>query len=71
MHSMGADALLDNILKSLLLFIEVLSPLIPLMRDFYRADQEEESIPSLTNGIEGLLSKIGEKCPEQETFHEN
>ena len=37
-----------------------------LMRDFYRADQgEEETIPSFATRIEGLLSKIRERFPNQ------
>ena len=36
------------------------------MRDFYRADQEEEdSFPSLPNRIKGLLSRIRGKFPDQ------
>ena len=37
-----------------------------LVRDFYRADQEEEeTIPSFAYRIEGLLSRIREKSPDQ------
>ena len=41
------------------------------MRDFYRADQEdEESFALFANWIEVLLSKIREKFPEQRPFHD-
>ena len=37
-----------------------------MMRDFYRADQgEDESIPSYATRIEGLLSQIRDKFPDQ------
>ena len=36
------------------------------MRDFYRADQgEEESVTSYATWVEGLLSQIRDKFPEQ------
>ena len=41
------------------------------MCDFYTADQEEEeSVPSFINKIEGLLSRIREKFSEQIHFYE-
>ena len=41
------------------------------MRDFYRADQnEEESIPSFAIRMEGLLSQIRDKFPEKFTTSE-
>ena len=37
-----------------------------LMKDFYRADQgEDETIPSFGTRIEGLLSQIGDRFPNQ------
>ena len=40
-----------------------------LMRDFYRADQgTEESIPSFATQVEGLLSQIHDKYPDETYF---
>ena len=37
-----------------------------LMRDFYRADQrEDETIPTYATRIEGILSQIRDKFPDQ------
>ena len=43
-----------------------------LMRDFYRAEQwEDETIPSYATRIEGLLSHIRDKFPDQLPLQED
>ena len=49
--------------------MEVINLLYLLMRNFYRADQEEESFPTFANKI-GLLSRIREKFLDQIPLHE-
>ena len=69
-HNMGAESFLDTIIKQLTIISGSVKSFDLLMRDFYRADlDEEESIPSFANRIEGLLSRIREKFPDQIHLH--
>ena len=68
---MGPDVPLDTILKKFTIVYGNVKSFDLLMRDFYRADQrEEESIPSFTTRMEGLLSQIREIFPEKFTHSE-
>ena len=70
-HNKGVDASLDTITKEFIIIYGNVKSFDLLMRDFYMPDQEEkESIPSFANTIEGLLSRIREKLPEQIPLHQ-
>ena len=63
---MGPDVLLDMIIKKFSIIYGNVKSFDLMMRDFYRADQgEDESIPSYATRIEGLLSQIRDKFPDQ------
>ena len=65
-HNLGPDASPDTIIKKFTTIYGSVKLFNLLMRDFYRAEQEEEeSVPSFANKIEGLLSRIREKLPDQ------
>ena len=65
-HNMGPDVTLDLIIKKFTIIYGNVKSFDLLMKDFYRADQgEDESIPSYATRIEGLLSKIRDKFPDQ------
>ena len=66
LHDMGLSVPLDIIIKKLPLYNGNVKSFDLLMRDFYQADQgEEETIPSFTTRIEGFLSQIRERFPDQ------
>ena len=63
---MGPDVPLDLIIKKFTIIYGNVKSFDSMMRDFYRADQgEDESIPSYATRIEGLLSQIRDKFPDQ------
>ena len=65
-HNMGPDVPLDLIIKKFIIIYGNVKSFDLMMRDFYRADQgEDESIPSYATRIEGLLSQIRDKFPDQ------
>ena len=65
-RNMGPNVPLDLILKKLTIIYGNVKSFDLLMRDFYRADQgEDETIPSYATRIEGLLSQIRDKFPDQ------
>ena len=65
-HNMGPDVPLDLIIKKFTIIYGNVKSFDLMMRDFYRADQgEDESIPSYATRIEGLLSQIRDKFPDQ------
>ena len=64
--NMGPDVPLDMIIKKFSIIYGNVKSFDLMMRDFYRADQgEDESIPSYATRIEGLLSQIRDKFPDQ------
>ena len=64
--NMGPDVPLDLIIKKFTIIYGNVKSFDLKMRDFYRADQgEDESIPSYATRIEGLLSQIRDKFPDQ------
>ena len=64
--NMGPNVPLDMILKKFTIIYGNVKSFDMLMRDFYRADQgEEENIPSFATRIEGLLSQIRDRFPNQ------
>ena len=64
--NMGPNVPLDMILKKFTIIYGNVKSFNLLMRDFYRADQgEDETIPSFATRIEGLLSQIRDKFPNQ------
>ena len=64
--NMGPDVPLDLIIKKFTIIYGNVKSFDLMMRDFYRADQgEDESIPSYATRIEGLLSQIRDKFPDQ------
>ena len=64
--NMGPDIPLDLIIKKLTIIYGNVRSFDLMMRDFSRADQgEDESIPSYAKRIEGLLSQIRDKFPDQ------
>ena len=70
-RNMGPDVPLDTIIKKFTIVYGNVKSFDLLMRDFYRADQEEEeSIPSFATRVEGLLSQIHDKYPEKLTYPE-
>ena len=65
-HNMGSNVPLDMILKRFTTIYGNVKSFDLLMRDFYRADQgKDETIPSYATRIEGLLSQIRDKFPDQ------
>ena len=65
-HNMGPNVPLDIILKKFTIIYGNVKSFDLLMRDFYRADQgEDETIPSFATCIEGLLSQIRDRFPNQ------
>ena len=64
--NMGPNVPLDMILKKFTIIYGNVKSFDLLMRDFYRADQgEDETIPSFATRIEGLLSQIRDRFPNQ------
>ena len=64
--NMGPNVPLDMILKKLTIIYQNVKSFDLLMKDFYRADQgEDETIPFFATRIEGLLSQIRERFPNQ------
>ena len=65
-HNMGPNVPLDIILKKFTIIYGNVMSFDLLMRDFYRADQgEDETISSFATHIEGLLSPIRDRFPNQ------
>ena len=65
-HNMGPDASLDTIIMKFSIIYGNVKSYDILMRDFYRADQgEEETVTSFPARIEGLLSQVRDKFPNQ------
>ena len=64
--NMGPNVPLDMILKKFTIIYGNVKSFDLLIRDFYRADQGvDETIPSFATGIEGFLSKIRDRLPNQ------
>ena len=64
--TMGPNVLLDMILKKFTIIYGNVKSFDLFMRDFYRADQgEDETIHSSATHIEGLLSQIWDRFPNQ------
>ena len=64
--NMGPDVLLDMIVKEFAIGYGNVKSFELLIRDCYCADQgEEETIPSFAIQIEGLLSQIRDRFPDQ------
>ena len=64
--NMRPNVPLDMILKKFTSIYGNVKSFDLLMSDFYRADQgEDETIPSFTTRIEGLLSQIRDRFPSQ------
>ena len=65
-HNMGPNVPLAMILKKFTIIYGNVKSFDLLMRDFYRVDQgEDETIPSFATHIEGLLSQIRDRFPNQ------
>ena len=65
-HNMGPDASLDTIIKKLSIIYGNVKSYDILMGDFYHTDQgEDETVTSFATCIEGLLSYVGDKFPNQ------
>ena len=65
-HNMGPNVPLDMIIKKFTIIYGNVKSFNLLMRDFYRADQgEDETIPYFATRIEGLLSEIRDRFPNQ------
>ena len=65
-HNMGPNVTLGMILKKFTIIYANVKSFDLLLRDFYRADQgEDEIIPSFATHIEGLLSQIRDRLPNQ------
>ena len=63
---MGPNVPLDMIIKKVTIVYGNVKSFDLLMRDFYWADQgEEETIPSFATWIEGCLSQIRDRFPDQ------
>ena len=63
---MGPDASLDTIIKNCTIIYGNVKSYVILMGDFYRADQgEDETVTSVATRIEGLLSHVRDKFPNQ------
>ena len=64
--NMGPDATLDSIIKKFSIIYGNVKSYDILMGDFYRANQgEEETVTSFATRMEGLLSYVRDKYPEQ------
>ena len=64
--NMGADASLDTIIMKFSIFYDNVKSYDILMEDFYRVDQgEKETVTSFATRIEGLLSHVRDKFPNQ------
>ena len=64
--NMGPNASLDTIIKKFRIICGNFKSYNILMGDFYRADQgEDETVTSFATRIEGLLSHVGDKFPNQ------
>ena len=64
--NMGPDASLDTIIKNFTIIYGNVKSYDILMGDFYRADQgEDETVTSFATRIEGLLSHVRDKFPNQ------
>ena len=64
--NMGPEATLDSIIKKFTIIYGNVKSYDILMGDFYRASQgEEESVTSFATCIEGLLSNVRDKYPQQ------
>ena len=65
-HNVGPNVPLDMILKKFTIIYGNVKSFDLLMRDVYRADQrEDETIPSFATRIDGLLSQIRDRFPNQ------
>ena len=65
-HSMGPGASLDTIIKKFSIIYGNIKSYDILMGDFYCADQgEDETVTSFATHIEGLLSYVRDKFPNQ------
>ena len=65
-HNMGPDVPLDTIIKKFIIVYGNVKSFNLLMWDFYHTDQgQEETIPSFTTWIEGLLSQIRDRFLDQ------
>ena len=65
-HNMGPEATLDSIIKKFTIIYGNVKSYDILMGDFHRASQgEEESVTSFATHIEGLLSNVRDKYPQQ------
>ena len=65
-HNMGPEATLDSIIKKLSIIYGNVKSYDILMGDFYHANQgEEETVTSFVTCIEGLLSYVRDKYPQQ------
>ena len=62
-HNMGPNVPLDMILKKFTMIFGNVKSFDLLMRDFYGVDQGED--PSFATRIEGLLSQIRDRFPNQ------
>ena len=70
--NMGPNVPLDMILKKFTIICGNVKSFDLLMRNFYRAEQgKDETIPSYATRIEGLLSHIRDKFPDQLPFQED
>ena len=65
-HNMGTNVPLDMIIEKFTIIYSNVKSFDLLMRDFYIADQtEDKTFPSFATGIEGLLSQIRNRFPNQ------
>ena len=65
-HNVGHEATLDSKIKKFTIIYGNVKSYNILMGDFYRASQgEEESVTSFATCIEGLLSNVRDKYPQQ------
>ena len=65
-HNMDPEATLDSIIKKFSIIYGNVKSYDILMGDFYRANQgEEETVTSFATCIEGLLSYVRDKYPQQ------
>ena len=65
-HNMGPEAPLDSVIKKFSIIYGNVKSYDILMGDFYHANQgEEETVTSFATCIEGLLSYVRDKYPQQ------
>ena len=65
-HNMGPEATLDSIIKKFSIIYGNVKSYDILMGNFYHANQgEEETVTSFATCIEGLLSYVRDKYPQQ------